>query len=116
MTQGAITRGIHHIGLTMGRQEASVAFFTEVLGWQEVRRDPGYPAIFVTDGVVMVTLWGPTPTPIASTSTTMLACTTSPSPCPAARSWKTFTHGFMRPKTSVSNSPRSYCVAARQCT
>ena len=61
MTEGAITRGIHHIGLTVGRLEASAAFFTEVLGWQEVRRDPGYPAIFVTDGAVMVTLWGAKP-------------------------------------------------------
>jgi catechol 2,3-dioxygenase-like lactoylglutathione lyase family enzyme len=37
--------------------EASAAFFIEVLGWSEVRRDPDYPAIFVSDGRILVTLW-----------------------------------------------------------
>ncbi len=53
-----VTRGIHHLGLNVGRLEASAAFFTDVLGWRELRRDPDYPAIFVSDGVVTVTLWG----------------------------------------------------------
>lgn len=51
------TQGVHHIGLTVARLEQSAAFFTTVLGWQEVRRDDDYPAIFVSDGSVMVTLW-----------------------------------------------------------
>ena len=53
----AITTGVHHIGLTVSHLEASAAFFTAVLGWKEVRRDPAHPAIFVSDGTVMVTLW-----------------------------------------------------------
>jgi len=53
-----MTQGAHHIGLTVGRLEASAAFFTEVLGWDEIRRDPDYPAIFVSDGTLMITLWG----------------------------------------------------------
>lgn len=52
-----MTSGAHHVGLTVSRLEESAGFFVGVLGWAEVKRDPGYPAIFVTDGVLMVTLW-----------------------------------------------------------
>ena len=52
-----LTQGAHHIGLTVSRLAASAAFFTETLGWREVRRVPEYPAIFVSDGSLMVTLW-----------------------------------------------------------
>jgi len=48
---------MHHIGLTVSRLEESAEFFVNILGWSEVRRDSNYPAIFVTDGVLMVTLW-----------------------------------------------------------
>ena len=51
------TNGVHHIGLTVSRLEQSARFFTEILGWQEVRRDDSYPAIFVSDGRIMLTLW-----------------------------------------------------------
>ncbi len=53
----AATQGIHHLGLTVSRLAESAAFFTGTLGWQEVRRVPEYPAIFVSDGTLMVTLW-----------------------------------------------------------
>jgi len=49
--------GSHHIGLTVSKLEESARFFIDILGWTEVRRDPSYPAIFVTDGVLMITLW-----------------------------------------------------------
>lgn len=52
-----LTQGLHHLGLTVSRLEESARFFTEILGWSEVRRDPTYPAIFVSDGSIMVTLW-----------------------------------------------------------
>jgi catechol 2,3-dioxygenase-like lactoylglutathione lyase family enzyme len=52
-----ITRGTHHIGLTVAKLEESAAFFVDLLGWNEVRRNEEYPAIFVSDGSVMVTLW-----------------------------------------------------------
>lgn len=52
-----LTKGCHHIGLTVSNLEESARFFTTILGWKEVRRDNAYPAIFVTDGTVMVTLW-----------------------------------------------------------
>ncbi len=52
-----LTQGTHHIGLTVSNLEASANFFIKLLGWKEVRRDPDYPAIFVSDGKLMVTLW-----------------------------------------------------------
>ncbi|MEE9338866.1 MAG: VOC family protein [Methylococcaceae bacterium] len=52
-----ITRGAHHVGLTVSRLEESASFFVEILGWSELRRDLDYPAIFVTDGILMITLW-----------------------------------------------------------
>lgn len=52
-----ITRGVHHVGLTVTDLEASCRFFTDVLGWERVGGDPDYPAVFVSDGTVMVTLW-----------------------------------------------------------
>ncbi|NTS76253.1 VOC family protein [Catenovulum sp. SM1970] len=53
----SLTRGIHHIGLTVQYLERSAHFFTQVLGWQEVKRNPDYPAIYVTDGDILLTLW-----------------------------------------------------------
>jgi len=52
-----ITKGAHHIGLTVSNLEESAGFFTSLLGWKEVRRNEDYPAIFVSDGTVMLTLW-----------------------------------------------------------
>ena len=52
-----VTKGIHHLGLTVSKLEESANFFTSLLGWKEVRRNPEYPAIYVSDGVTMVSLW-----------------------------------------------------------
>jgi catechol 2,3-dioxygenase-like lactoylglutathione lyase family enzyme len=52
-----ITKGTHHIGLTVSKLEESADFFTSLLGWQEVRRNEEYPAIYVSDGSIMVSLW-----------------------------------------------------------
>ena len=51
------TNGTHHIGLTVSKLEESASFFTGLLGWKEVKRKDDYPAIFVSDGNIMVTLW-----------------------------------------------------------
>jgi len=51
------THGCHHIGLSVNKIDDTARFFTECLGWQEVGRDSSYPAIFVSDGFVMATLW-----------------------------------------------------------
>lgn len=51
------TSGVHHIGLTVDRLDETAAFFTGLLGWKVIRRDPAYPAVFVSDGQVKATLW-----------------------------------------------------------
>lgn len=52
-----LTRGVHHVGLTVTDLDASCGFFTELLGWEKVGGDADYPAVFVSDGTVRVTLW-----------------------------------------------------------
>ena len=53
----SLTHGVHHVGLTVTDLDASCGFFTELLGWEKVGGDADYPAVFVSDGTVMVTLW-----------------------------------------------------------
>ena len=53
----AITKGVHHVGLTVPDLEAARDFFTGVLGYVVVGERPAYPAVFVSDGAVMITLW-----------------------------------------------------------
>ncbi len=57
MTEIAITQGIHHLGLTVPDLEKTRAFFTETLGFTVVGEKPDYPAAFVSDGSIMITLW-----------------------------------------------------------
>ena len=53
----AHTQGIHHLGLTVSDVKAASAFFIEALGFKQVNEVPAYPAIFVSDGTIMLTLW-----------------------------------------------------------
>jgi len=53
----SVTNGAHHIGLAVSKLEESAAFFTKLLGWEEVKRRDDYPAIFVKDDSLMITLW-----------------------------------------------------------
>lgn len=53
----AMTQGAHHIGLTVPDLTATRDFFTTVLGFNQVGEKPDYPAVFVSDGTVMLTLW-----------------------------------------------------------
>jgi len=59
-----VTKGVHHIGLSVSKLEESAEFFTSLLGWQEVRRKEDYPAIFVSDGQIMLTLWATKEEPV----------------------------------------------------
>lgn len=52
-----VTYGVHHIGLTVRKLEETAEFFTKLLGWEEVKRRDDYPAIFVKDDSLMITLW-----------------------------------------------------------
>lgn len=52
-----VTQGLNHIGFAVSDLTASADFFTDALGWRKAGGDPDYPAIFVSDGNMFVTLW-----------------------------------------------------------
>lgn len=52
-----LTCGVHHVGLTVPDLDQARAFFCDVLGFDVVGGRPDYPAIFVSDGTILLTLW-----------------------------------------------------------
>ena len=52
-----LTHGIDHLGLTVRNLNVTRDFFIECLGWSLVGERPNYPAAFVSDGHIMLTLW-----------------------------------------------------------
>jgi len=57
MSEKAMTMGAHHIGLTVADLAKTRGFFVETLGFDQVGEVPDYPAVFLTDGTTMITLW-----------------------------------------------------------
>ena len=57
MSDSAKTIGVHHVGLTVPDINETRTFFVDVLGFSVVGERPNYPAVFVSDGVIMITLW-----------------------------------------------------------
>ena len=57
MSETALTQGAHHIGLTVPDLAKTRAFFLDTLGFSQVGEMPDYPAVFLTDGSTMITLW-----------------------------------------------------------
>ena len=53
----AKTSGAHHVGLTVPDLESARRFFLDGLGFEQVGEVPDYPAVFVSDGAIMITLW-----------------------------------------------------------
>ncbi len=51
------THGAHHIGLTVPDLDTTRTFFTDVFGLKQVGEVPSYPAVFLSDGTVLITLW-----------------------------------------------------------
>ncbi len=51
------TLGVHHLGLTVPVLGDARDFFVEGLGFEQVGEVPDYPAVFLSDGTVMITLW-----------------------------------------------------------
>jgi lactoylglutathione lyase len=51
------TLGLNHIGFAVSKLEQSASFFIDTLGWKRAGGRPDYPAIFVTNGSMFVTLW-----------------------------------------------------------
>ena len=62
-----LTQGAHHIGLTVPDIAATRGFFVDTLGFDQVGDVAAYPAVFLSDGTTMLTLWQaedpPTATP-----------------------------------------------------
>jgi catechol 2,3-dioxygenase-like lactoylglutathione lyase family enzyme len=56
MTQ-PLTRGVHHVGLALPDIAAARDFFVEALGFRQAGEVPAYPALFVSDGATLITLW-----------------------------------------------------------
>jgi catechol 2,3-dioxygenase-like lactoylglutathione lyase family enzyme len=57
MTDTATTQGVHHVGLTVPDLPGAVRFFIDTLGFSQVGEKPDYPAVFVSDGTTLITLW-----------------------------------------------------------
>ena len=57
MRDRAVTRGAHHIGLTVPDLAKTRAFFIDTLGFAQVGEVPDYPAVFLSDGTTFITLW-----------------------------------------------------------
>ncbi|MFT5111448.1 MAG: catechol 2,3-dioxygenase-like lactoylglutathione lyase family enzyme [Parasphingorhabdus sp.] len=51
------TDGIHHLGLTVPDLNATRDFFIDALDFKQVGEKPSYPAAFVSDGSILITLW-----------------------------------------------------------
>jgi catechol 2,3-dioxygenase-like lactoylglutathione lyase family enzyme len=56
MTAG-LTKGAHHVGLAVRDLDEARGFFCDALGFDQVGEVPDYPAVFVSDGTTMLTLW-----------------------------------------------------------
>jgi len=52
-----LTKGVHHVGLTVANLNLSRSFFVDTLGYQQLGEVPDYPAVFLSDGHTMITLW-----------------------------------------------------------
>lgn len=61
LSSGAIAHatvgGVDHVGLTVTDLDASTRFFTETLGFTVRGGDESYPAVFLANGEIIVTLW-----------------------------------------------------------
>jgi catechol 2,3-dioxygenase-like lactoylglutathione lyase family enzyme len=53
----ASTCGVDHVGLSVRDLASTRKFFCDCLGWRIVGERPDYPAVFVSDGHDVVTLW-----------------------------------------------------------
>ena len=55
--QQPLTSGFNHVGLSVINLDISTRFFTDTLGWTLSGEDPDYPASFLSDGEMFLTLW-----------------------------------------------------------
>lgn len=52
-----LTGGVDHVGLSVKDLGVTMRFFCDCLGFRQIGGRPDYPAVFVSDGSVMLTLW-----------------------------------------------------------
>lgn len=52
-----LTKGVHHVGLTVPDLDQARGFFCGTLGFEEVGGVPDYPSVFISDGAILLTLW-----------------------------------------------------------
>lgn len=52
-----LTRGVHHVGLTVPDLAEAQSFLVDLLGFEHLGGKPDYPAAFLSDGHTMITLW-----------------------------------------------------------
>ena len=57
LTPKSLTEGAHHIGLAVRDVTEARDFFVDALGFTVAAERPDYPAIFVSDGTTLLTLW-----------------------------------------------------------
>ena len=56
-TQESLIGGVDHVGLAVSNLENSKTFFTDALGFKVLGKDSDYPAYFLNNGAITVTLW-----------------------------------------------------------
>ena len=52
-----MTKGIHHLGLTVKDLDEAKKFFVEMLGWSVLAENSSYPNMFISNGYTTLTLW-----------------------------------------------------------
>lgn len=57
LTPKSPTEGAHHVGLAVRDVAEARDFFVDALGFAVAAERPDYPAIFVSDGTTLLTLW-----------------------------------------------------------
>ena len=57
MTSSAQVGGVDHVGLSVLDLQASEKFFVKYGGFEVFNRDDSYPAAFLNNGSVIITLW-----------------------------------------------------------
>ena len=55
--QASLVGGVDHVGLAVSNLEDSKTFFTETLGFKVLGKDTSYPAYFLNNGSITITLW-----------------------------------------------------------
>lgn len=52
-----LSQGVHHFGLSVLSLSETQSFFEDVLGFSQIGGVEDYPAAFMSDGHIMITLW-----------------------------------------------------------